>query len=130
MTVRFADDHPPIPRTFPHVEAAFLARLTLPAERGILEDREGNPLLRRVSRHIDLELITTRIEIPKIKQREIMYSLLMFKFRDGALRKSLLNTKEKDIHIQGSEYWGINAAGIGQNWTGKLLMRIRQELCT
>ena len=59
----------------------------------------------------------------------VMENLLRQKFNDPALRQQLLDTGDEEI-IEGNwwndTFWGV-CNGVGENWLGKLLMRLREE---
>jgi len=61
---------------------------------------------------------------------EFMLSLLRQKFNEPKLMEQLLSTRDSEL-IEGNDwhdyYWGV-CNGRGENWLGKLLMRVREEL--
>lgn len=60
----------------------------------------------------------------------IMRDLLRLKFQDGFLANELLKTMNDPLaegNWWGDRFWGVYK-GEGQNWLGKLLMEIREEL--
>ena len=63
-------------------------------------------------------------------KRYVMYKLLQEKFQSAAYRKLLLETWPRQL-IEGNywkdRYWGVYK-GEGENWMGRLLMRVRLEL--
>ena len=73
--------------------------------------------------------ITLRKDWEKIKFH-VMEELLKRKFDDPKLRKVLLATEDAEL-IEGNSWgdvvWGVYN-GKGQNWLGKLLMKVREEL--
>lgn len=61
-----------------------------------------------------------------------MYDILKIKFSNPFLRKLLLDTRDREI-IEGNyhndKYWGYCLkTNEGENWLGKLLMKLREEL--
>jgi ribA/ribD-fused uncharacterized protein len=61
----------------------------------------------------------------------IMEDLLRQKFSDPDLKAKLLATKDAELiegNWWGDTFWGV-CRGTGQNHLGKLLMKIRSELC-
>lgn len=46
------------------------------------------------------------------------------------LRQQLLSTGDTELieHTRNDSYWGDGGNGRGQNWLGKILMRVRQHL--
>lgn len=61
---------------------------------------------------------------------DVMREILYIKFRDEQLRQLLLDTGDEDL-IEGNDwgdvFWG-QVAGRGQNWLGRLLMELRDQL--
>jgi ribA/ribD-fused uncharacterized protein len=73
--------------------------------------------------------ITLRPDWEAIKL-DVMRGLLREKFSWGYLRVALLATGERELIEENTWYdtfWGV-CYGEGQNWLGKLLMEIREEL--
>lgn len=62
-----------------------------------------------------------------LKKVAIMSKLLVIKFSNSALKKKLLDTKDRYlIENSKSDYvWGCGAKGTGRNLLGKLLMEVR-----
>ena len=61
---------------------------------------------------------------------DIMLQILRTKFSDPELKKRLLATKPFELvegNTWGDRFWG-QVNGVGQNWLGKCLMRLRSEL--
>lgn len=61
---------------------------------------------------------------------DIMYALLVEKFKNPDLRDKLLMTEENLLvegNTWGDTYWGV-CRGVGKNRLGLLLMKVRQEL--
>lgn len=60
-----------------------------------------------------------------------MKMVLLYKFRDEALRAKLLATGDRELLEANSwhdVYWGVDKwTGNGENWLGKTLMELRQE---
>ena len=60
----------------------------------------------------------------------VMEMLLRQKFARPALREQLLNTKDSMLiegNNHGDTFWGV-CKGTGENYLGRLLMKIRQEI--
>jgi N-glycosidase YbiA len=60
----------------------------------------------------------------------IMYNLLWIKFNDPLLKEALLLTKGYELvegNWWGDEFWGV-CNGVGENYLGKLLMKVRNEI--
>lgn len=61
---------------------------------------------------------------------DVMEMLLRQKFANPTLREQLLNTKDSMLiegNNHGDTFWGV-CKGSGQNYLGRLLMKIRQEI--
>lgn len=62
---------------------------------------------------------------------DIMRSVLEAKFENHGLREQLLATGDDplvEINTWGDVFWGQCPKGSGENWLGRLLMELRQEL--
>ena len=63
-------------------------------------------------------------------KNQVMYSLLIEKFKQPELRKLLIATGDREI-IEGNNwgdiYWGMSK-GIGVNTLGRMLMQLRSEI--
>ena len=60
----------------------------------------------------------------------IMYNLLWLKFNHPPLKEALLLTKGYELiegNLWGDTWWGV-CDGIGENYLGKLLMKVRSEI--
>jgi ribA/ribD-fused uncharacterized protein len=61
---------------------------------------------------------------------EVMRAVLRCKFANPQLRRALLDTGRK--HLEEANWWGDTfwgtVNGIGENWLGRLLMELREEL--
>lgn len=61
---------------------------------------------------------------------EVMLELLRLKFSNPALRVKLLATGQAELiegNDWGDKFWGVHN-GEGENWLGKLLMQVRDEI--
>jgi ribA/ribD-fused uncharacterized protein len=61
----------------------------------------------------------------------IMLNLVREKFRDPVLRKQLLDTGDQELielNTWGDSFWGQCPLGVGENWLGKILMQVREEI--
>lgn len=61
---------------------------------------------------------------------DIMENLLRLKFTISELRQKLIDTGNATLtegNTWGDRFWGECPLGIGQNWLGRLLMKIRRE---
>lgn len=63
---------------------------------------------------------------------EIMLDLLRQKFAHPELRQMLLDTGDAELlegNNWGDVFWGVDQdTGEGQNWLGRLLMQVREEI--
>jgi ribA/ribD-fused uncharacterized protein len=63
----------------------------------------------------------------------VMAELLHAKVEQHSeVKGALLSTGNEEIREESTDdqFWGVNADGVGQNHTGKIFMRIREELRT
>lgn len=62
----------------------------------------------------------------------IMMEALRYKFREFSdLANRLLDTGEEELQEfapWGDRFWGVDRNGVGENWMGRLLMKVRDEL--
>lgn len=64
-------------------------------------------------------------------KNDIMEEAVLAKFtQHDDLRQQLLSTGDTELieHTRNDSYWGDGGNGRGQNWLGKILMRVRQHL--
>lgn len=62
---------------------------------------------------------------------DIMRSLLSLKFECPTLRTMLINTYSavlREVNTWNDKFWGCDRNFIGENWMGRLLMEIREEI--
>jgi len=62
---------------------------------------------------------------------EEMYKILLTKFGNKELRQLLLATGDQELiegNTWGDKFWGQCPVGDGENWLGKLLMKVRREI--
>lgn len=62
---------------------------------------------------------------------DVMKEVLQAKFSSPVMRELLLSTKNSMLvegNSWGDTFWGQCPVGTGENWLGKLLMQIREEL--
>lgn len=109
---------------FPTVENAYMAAKTLnPLERAMFQKLSPADA-KRMGRKVRL-----RPDWDKIKL-VVMYRLLQQKFNLPEYKKKLLDTGTIQLveeNTWGDKYWGV-CNGEGQNYLGRLLMKIRAEL--
>lgn len=113
--------------TFPTVEHAFqAAKTTDPVDRETILSQSTPSDAKRVGRAVEL-----RPDWEKVKQWYMLF-LLRQKFTKPTFQKDLLETGDEhivEINNWGDCYWGM-CDGIGENWLGRLLMQVRDELKT
>jgi len=68
-----------------------------------------------------------------IKLDVMLYAIRLKFIQNDLLKEKLLKTSDSELEEyapwdKGGSYWGINADGIGENHTGKILMKVRGEL--
>lgn len=112
--------------TYPSLVHAFQAAKSLdPLERAFIRDSDTPGRAKKQGR-----AITLRPGWEQCKQN-IMLKLLHTKFAPhSALAAQLLATGERKLiegNHWGDTYWGM-CDGVGNNFLGKLLMRVREEL--
>lgn len=113
---------------FPSVEHAYQA-----AKCARLEDRET---IRRAPSPAEAKRYGRKVQIRPgwdTMKLQVMEELLRQKFRPGSdLAKKLVatgNAELVEINTWGDTFWGVYN-DTGQNWLGRLLMKIREELRT
>lgn len=63
---------------------------------------------------------------------DVMYEILIIKFHNLELRQKLIETHPQPLiegNNWGDTYWGL-CKGEGENKLGKLLMKVRNEICS
>jgi ribA/ribD-fused uncharacterized protein len=111
---------------FPSVENAYQAAKTTDLDKRedflYISAVEAKKLGMRLKLREDWDLI----------KKDIMYRLLVEKFKNPESRKMLLATGDKKLIEKNwwhDLYWGCDEiSGEGQNWLGFLLMKIRSEI--
>lgn len=109
---------------FPSVENAYQA-----AKSYDKEYRLGLTELTASNARAAGRLVKLRGDWEVVKQ-EVMYFLLVQKFRQPTLRQALLDTGDaylEETNFHGDTYWGV-CRGVGTNHLGILLMQIRDEI--
>lgn len=111
---------------YPSVEHAYQAAKTCdPVERMIIRMMPRAGQTKSYGRQI--KHLYPDWDLVKI---EIMRGLLRQKFADLALKWILLNTGSEELvegNYWGDTFWGV-CNGTGENWLGRLLMEVREEL--
>lgn len=110
---------------YPTLEHAYQAAKTLDAHDRHAISRMSSPgEAKRYGRQVKVQPDWHR------SKRAVMAELLTRKFQDETLRAALLATGDRELveyNTWGDTYWGIYN-GRGQNWLGRLLMQVREEL--
>lgn len=110
---------------YPTVEHAFQATKSLDLDdRLFIAKLETPGKAKRAGRNLILRKDWEEIKI------EVMRELLVLKFKDDSLANKLKKTEPHELiegNTWGDKFWGV-CNGEGQNWLGKLLMEIREEL--
>lgn len=110
---------------FPSVEHAFQAAKTNDLEiRKLFMIAPTAKDAKRFGRQVKLRKDWDEVKIT------VMEILLRQKFARPALREQLLNTKDSMLiegNNHGDTFWGV-CKGTGENYLGRLLMKIRQEI--
>lgn len=111
---------------YPSTEHAFQAAKTLDEKKRLEIARlDGLPAIaKKVGKTLELRDDWEQIKI------SVMEDLLRKKFCHQELREQLLLTGDSEL-IEGNywndKFWGV-CNGEGQNWLGKLLMKVRKEI--
>lgn len=113
-------------QVYPSVEHAYQAAKTLDrSERKPFKTGSAMAAKRR-GRELQLRADWENVKI------DIMYSLLQQKFQRTELKEKLLATGTSRL-VEGNtwhdSFWGVYQ-GKGENYLGRLLMKVRDELCT
>ena len=111
--------------TYPTVEHAYQASKTLiPTEREIIRAAKTPGQAKALGRRVSIVPEWNQIRIG------IMRDLLSKKFANKVLRAELVETGDAQLiegNYWGDTFWGV-CRGKGQNWLGKILMEVREEL--
>lgn len=111
--------------SYPSVEHAYQAAKTLDfAERRRIRECATPGEAKRAGRRVTVRSDWERAKVP------IMRDLLRAKFVHSDLRRCLLATGTEQLvegNRWGDTFWGV-CRDVGQNWLGRLLMEIREEL--
>lgn len=110
---------------YPTVEHAYQASKTLiPTEREIIRAAKTPGQAKALGRRVSIVPEWNQIRIG------IMRDLLSKKFANKVLRAEIVETGDAQL-VEGNywndTFWGV-CRGKGQNWLGKLLMEVREEL--
>ncbi len=114
---------------FNTVEAAFQSQKTTDPNKmvkfaSIIDPNEAKRLGRKVELRPDWEGV----------KLQIMHKILKIKFSDPILKEKLNDTGIEELiegNTWGDRYWGAvlkDGKWEGQNWLGRLLMQIRQQI--
>lgn len=112
---------------YPTLEHAFQAeKTTVQVERDLIRSArtpgQAKALGRRATLRPDWEAV----------KLDVMRELVRIKFSDKVLRAELLGTRDAKL-VEGNTwndvFWGV-CRGRGQNWLGRILMEVREEIRT
>lgn len=129
---RFLSNFYPSPRTPPTLEHHYQAsKAASEMDRICVLNASSPGEAKRIGRGIELRHDWSAVKRP------IMLNLLRVKFTDPVLRQALLSTGDAML-VEGNHwhdnYWGacwcydcIASHKAGENWLGKLLMKVRNE---
>lgn len=111
---------------YPSAEHAYQAQKTLdPTLQQLIRNQPTPNLAKKFARKIKLRPDWETIKI------DIMEEILREKFAQEPERGILLMTCNQELiegNWWGDKFWGQCPVGNGQNWLGKLLMKIRNEI--
>lgn len=114
-------------KPYASVEHAYQAHKVLDTNSQELIRKAATPQeAKKLGRCVQLRSDWEEIKIP------LMHSFLRQKFENPFLQHMLLETGEAElIHVNtwNDKFWGV-CRGVGQNWLGRLLMEIREDLNT
>lgn len=110
---------------YPTLEHAFQAeKTTNPTEREIIRIARTPGQAKALGRRVTLREGWNELRV------DVMRELLRIKFSDRVLRAELLATGDARL-VEGNHwndrFWGV-CKGKGENWLGRLLMELREEL--
>lgn len=112
-------------KTYPTLEHAYQAAKTLSLEQRELIRRAGTPgKAKKMGRQVTLREDWEKIKIG------VMRELLRRKFQDRVLRAEIVATGDAKLvesNTWRDFFWGVYQ-GKGENWLGRLLMEIREEI--
>lgn len=112
-------------KPFPSVEHAYQAHKTLDeSARELIRKAKTPQEAKKLGRCVQLRPDWEDVKIP------LMRSFLQQKFDNPFLASMLVDTGEAQlIHVNtwNDRVWGV-CRGTGENWLGRILMEIRQEL--
>ena len=113
---------------YPTVEHAYQAAKTLHhSDKHVISQLATPGKAKRVGKKLELRPDWEQIKL------DVMHHLLTLKFSIPDLKQKLLETGDKELiegNMWGDVFWGFCLkSGAGENMLGKLLMRVRKELC-
>lgn len=111
---------------YPSVEHAYQAQKTTnPLLQKAVREQPTPATAKRLARSFELRPDWDEVKIP------IMRHLLREKFVQEPERSILLSTGNEELvegNWWGDRFWGQSPVGDGENWLGRLLMEVREEL--
>jgi ribA/ribD-fused uncharacterized protein len=112
--------------TYPSSEHAYVAAKTLDVEKRLeIANVETAGKVKRLGRALDLRPDWEEVKV------DIMRTIVREKFKDPVLRSKLARTAPHEL-VEGNwwndRFWGQCPVGVGENWLGRILMEIRDEI--
>lgn len=115
---------------FPSVEHAFqAAKCDRPTDVKLILNAKTPKVAKLLGKRVKIKIDW------EAKKKDILFKLLLEKFKDGNLKAMLLNTNKLKLVEENSwhdKYWGIcvcvKCKSTGANVLGELLMRVRNEI--
>lgn len=115
---------------YPTIEHAFQAAKTLnPEERRKVHEAASPGSAKRIGRRVTLRSDWEQVKL------EIMLDILRQKFSNPEMKQKLIDTGDAKLiegNTWGDRSWGcveVDGKWVGKNNLGKLLMKVRAELC-
>jgi ribA/ribD-fused uncharacterized protein len=107
------------------IEHAYQAAKTIDlGERETIRLAQTPGIAKRAGKKVNLRDDWDEIKVP------VMTGLVWQKFQEPGLRQQLLDTGSEELiegNTWGDRFWGVSR-GTGQNWLGRILMKVRGEL--
>jgi len=112
-------------KTYPTVEHAYQAHKTLNEDSRALIRRAKTPAeAKKLGRGVEIRSDWNDVKI------DLMRTFTRLKFENPLLRQYLLATGDAELvhgNTWNDRFWGV-CRGTGENWLGRILMELREEL--
>jgi len=111
--------------SYPTVEHAYQAHKT--------QDSSIKELIRCAKSPMIAKKLGKAILLPEnwsMVKVDLMRKLVKLKFENPILREMLLSTSDLELtqeNMWNDKFWGV-CKGVGENWLGKILMEVRDEI--